>query len=108
MDAERHAKTNATLSVAIDEWLKTLEVEESTREAYEIYAQRYIKPALGKELAGKVSARVLEQFMPSFADAGRGATGDRSSSTESRDPTSAGRYGTAARRVGRQQRLSAP
>ncbi len=62
VDAERHAKTNATLSVAVDEWLRTLEVEESTREAYEMYARRYIKPALGKERVGKVSARVLEQF----------------------------------------------
>ncbi len=62
VDASRHAKTNATLSVAVDEWLRTLEIEESTREAYEMYARRYIKPALGDQPVGKVSARTLEQF----------------------------------------------
>lgn len=62
VDAERHAKTNATLSVAIDEWLKTLEVEDSTRETYEMYARRYIKPVLGDKPVGKITARVLEQL----------------------------------------------
>lgn len=62
VDAERYARTNATLSVAIDEWLRTLEVEDTTREAYEMYARRYLKPALGDEPVGKISARVLEQL----------------------------------------------
>ncbi|MFC4005235.1 hypothetical protein ACFS2C_26480 [Prauserella oleivorans] len=52
VDAERHAKTNGTLSVAIDEWLKVLEVEDSTREAYEMYARRYIKPVARSREAG--------------------------------------------------------
>lgn len=62
VDADRHAKTNATLSVAIDEWLKVLEVEDSTSETYEGYARRYLKPVLGNERIGRISARTLEQL----------------------------------------------
>jgi hypothetical protein len=49
-------------SVAIDEWLKVHELEETTREGYEAYTRNYINPALGDEPVSKISARVLEQF----------------------------------------------
>jgi integrase len=62
VDAQRHARTNATLGYAIDEWLRVHELEQSTRESYETYIRRYIKPALGDEPVPKISARVLEQF----------------------------------------------
>jgi hypothetical protein len=48
--------------MAIEEWLKIYEVEQSTREGYEMYLRLHIGPALGDEPAGKKSARVLEQF----------------------------------------------
>ncbi|MFF5985958.1 N-terminal phage integrase SAM-like domain-containing protein [Prauserella flavalba] len=59
--------------MAIDEWLKTLEVEESTRETYEMYARRYLKPALGDKPIGKITARVLEQL---YAELRRCRAGD--------------------------------
>ncbi|HEX8760716.1 MAG TPA: hypothetical protein VF734_12255 [Pseudonocardiaceae bacterium] len=38
------------------------EVEENTRQGYDAYARRYIKPALGHVTVGKVTARLLEVF----------------------------------------------
>jgi integrase len=62
VDEQRHARTNATLRVAIEECLRVHEIEETTREGYESYVRRYINPALGDEPVGRISARVLEQF----------------------------------------------
>jgi hypothetical protein len=48
-DAKRGAKTQATLSAAIDAWLNGHEVEESTLTGYRGYIDRTIRPALGSE-----------------------------------------------------------
>jgi integrase len=48
--------------VAIEEWLKVHELEETTREGYEAYTRNYINPALGDAPVSKISARALEQF----------------------------------------------
>jgi hypothetical protein len=53
-------------SVAIEEWLKVHELEETTREGYEMYARKYINPALGDEPISKISA------VPSTSFARRG------------------------------------
>lgn len=58
----RHAKTNATLGYAVDEWLKVQELEGSTLEGYQIYAVRYVKPGLGNIPLPQLTARTLEQF----------------------------------------------
>ena len=62
VDAQRQARTKATLRVAIVEWFRVHEVEETTREGYEIYIRRYILPALGDHPLAKISPRILEQF----------------------------------------------
>lgn len=62
VDDERHARTKGALRVALDEWLKTTELAETTRETYEMYARRYINPALGDEPVGKIDALLLERF----------------------------------------------
>ena len=62
VDAQQNARTKATLGAAIDAWLRVHKVEENTRQGYEAYARKYIKPALGNVSIGKVTARLLEEF----------------------------------------------
>lgn len=62
VDTQQNARTKATLCAAIDAWLRIHEVEENTRQGYDAYARRYIKPALGHVSVGKVTARLLEEF----------------------------------------------
>lgn len=62
VDDQLNARTRALFRVAIEEWLKVHELEETTRDGYEMYARNYINPALGNEPVSKISARVLEQF----------------------------------------------
>lgn len=62
VDEQRHAKTRGALSVALAEWLKTTELAYTTRQTYEMYARRYINPALGDEPVGKIDALLLERF----------------------------------------------
>ncbi|OZM72840.1 site-specific integrase [Amycolatopsis antarctica] len=62
VDEKRNARTRALFRVAIEEWLKVHELEETTRDGYEMYARRYINPALGDEPVSAISARLLEQL----------------------------------------------
>ncbi|GAA3249446.1 hypothetical protein GCM10017691_60530 [Pseudonocardia petroleophila] len=62
VDQQRHAKTNASFKVAMEAWLRTHEIEETTRASYELYARVHIYPAFGDEPIGKVSTRLLEEF----------------------------------------------
>jgi integrase len=62
VDEQRQARTKATLSQALDSWLKVHEAEANTLAGYEANARRYIKPALGGVAIGKVSAHMLEEF----------------------------------------------
>ena len=39
VDEKRHAKTNASFQVAMETWLRTHEIEETTRASYEQYAR---------------------------------------------------------------------
>jgi hypothetical protein len=59
---QRSARTKATFRHAIGEWLRVHEIEDTTRESYEMYLRLYIGPAFGEMSVGKISARVLEQF----------------------------------------------
>ncbi len=62
VDEQRHAKTNASFRTAMEAWLRTHEVEETTRASYEMYARVHLYPAFGDEPVGKVSPRLLEEF----------------------------------------------
>jgi hypothetical protein len=53
---QRSARTKATFRHAIGEWLKVHEIEDTTRQSYEMYLRLYIGPALGE------MSVVLEQF----------------------------------------------
>jgi len=50
------------MSYAVDEWLRTSEIEDSTRDGYVNYIDRYIKPVLGTLPVRKVDAHTLESF----------------------------------------------
>jgi len=62
VDEQRHAKTNASFRTAMEAWLRTHEVEETTRASYEMYARVHLYPAFGNEPIGKLSPRLLEEF----------------------------------------------
>jgi integrase len=62
VDEQRHAKTRATFRTAMESWLKIHEVDETTRESYEVYARLYLYPAFGDEPVGKISPRLLEEL----------------------------------------------
>jgi len=61
-DAKRGAKTQATLSAAIDDWLASREVEQSTLAGYRGYIERTIRPALGPEPVKRIGVKVLEDL----------------------------------------------
>src|ERR1700716_3007945 len=51
---QRSASSSVSLGYAIDEWLRTSELEDSTRDGYLGYINRVIKPALGKVPVSKL------------------------------------------------------
>src|SRR5689334_11327239 len=62
VDEQRHAKTNASFRTAMEAWLRTHEVDETTRASYEMYARVHLFPAFGDEPIGKLGSRLLEEF----------------------------------------------
>ena len=62
VDGQRSAQSSVTLGYTLDEWLKTVEVEDSTRDGYLGYIERTIRPALGAVPISKLSTRTLETF----------------------------------------------
>ncbi|MGB3443677.1 MAG: hypothetical protein WBA97_33490 [Actinophytocola sp.] len=44
VEDQRSPTSSVTLAYAVDEWLRTSEVEDSTRDGYVNYINRYIKP----------------------------------------------------------------
>ncbi|HEY3259857.1 MAG TPA: site-specific integrase [Pseudonocardiaceae bacterium] len=59
---QRHTPTSVTTSYALDEWLRTSEVEDSTRIGYVNYVERYIRPTLGPIPVRKLDTHALESF----------------------------------------------
>lgn len=62
VDAQRSARTRATLNAALDDWLRVHEVEETTMQGYLGYIERTIRPALGEEPVERITAKVLEEL----------------------------------------------
>jgi integrase len=62
VDEQRNARTKATLSTALEAWLRVHEAEENTLECYRGYIRRCIKPHLGHVPVSKVTAQLLEEF----------------------------------------------
>ncbi|GAA5154244.1 site-specific integrase [Pseudonocardia eucalypti] len=59
---QQATESSVPLSRALDEWLRTSEIEDSTRKTYEGYITRTIKPALGMVAVKKLDARALESL----------------------------------------------
>jgi integrase len=62
VDENRHARTKGTLKVALGDWLRMVEIEDSTRETYDMYARLYLNPTFGAQPVAKITARMLEEF----------------------------------------------
>lgn len=62
VDSQRTPAASVTLAYVLDEWLRTTEIETSTRHGYVGYIERTIKPALGKVRITKLGARDLESL----------------------------------------------
>jgi integrase len=60
VDGRRSARTSVTLGYLLDEWLRTVELEDSTRETYVGYVERTIRPTLGTVSIAKLTTRTLE------------------------------------------------
>ena len=62
VDSQRSAPSTVSLSFALNEWMRTSEIADSTRHTYQSYIDRTINPALGDTAVNKISARMLEGF----------------------------------------------
>ena len=62
VNEQNSTPSTVALSYALDEWLRTSELEESTHHTYEGYIKRTIRPALGETPVSKITPRVLESF----------------------------------------------
>jgi integrase len=62
VDEQRTASSTVTLGYTIDEWLRSADIESTTRHGYEGYIRRTIKPALGDVPLRRLTTRALETF----------------------------------------------
>ena len=62
VDKQRAPTSTVTLTYILDEWLRSVELEDTTRRTYVGYIDRTIAPALGSVAADKLSALTLERF----------------------------------------------
>jgi hypothetical protein len=106
VNKQRSTPSSVKLGYAIEEWMRTSEHEDSTREGYRGYITRTIRPALGEVPINKLTARMLEGFYAELGVVGCGVTVDRSSSTRSRESMTARRR--SARRMCASQWLPRP
>jgi len=105
VEGQEHARTRATLGTALDSWLRVHEVEENTRQEYEAYTRKHIKPALGDVPSARSRPRCWRTSTPSCDGVGPAATAAPPSTTEPTSPTSAGWSGGT---VGRPVALRRP
>jgi integrase len=61
-DKQRNPTSSVSFGHAISEWLRTADIEDSTRDGYVGYIDRVIGPALGKLPIDKIGARDLENL----------------------------------------------
>lgn len=59
---QRSVQTTVSFSHALNEWMRTTDLEESTRHTYKGYIERTIRPVLGEIAINKIGPRVLENL----------------------------------------------
>jgi integrase len=62
IDGQRAPASSVSVEYVLGEWLRTTELEETTRRTYLGYVERTIVPALGRVAVDKLTTRVLETF----------------------------------------------
>jgi integrase len=62
IDGQLTARSSVGLGFVLDEWLATVDLEESTRETYVGYVERTIRPRRGAVSIAKLTTRALETF----------------------------------------------
>lgn len=62
VDERRNPSTKATLNQLLDRWLEVLDVESSTRRAYNSYIEGHIRPVLGHIQVARLDVEALESF----------------------------------------------
>lgn len=62
VDSQRSPRSAVPLAHALDEFMRVTEIEYTTRDSYEGFIRRLIKPALGDTPVAKISARHLESL----------------------------------------------
>ena len=62
VDKQRAPESSISLGQAIDEWLASNEIEDTTRRTYVGYIERTIKPAIGTQPIDRLNARTLESL----------------------------------------------
>jgi integrase len=62
VDENRYPKSDITVGQAIAQWLDVATHEDTTRDRYKDLIRIYIAPTLGKVVAGKLDAEILERF----------------------------------------------
>jgi|tagenome__1003787_1003787.scaffolds.fasta_scaffold20917100_2 integrase len=70
VDERRNPRTKATVNQLLDRYLEVLDVDQSTRTAYEGYIERHIRPVLGDLQAGRWTTRRWTASTPSYAAVG--------------------------------------
>jgi integrase len=62
VDEQRQPRTNATVNQLLDQHFEMGTWERSTRETYDGYARKHIRPLIGSVQVGALDARVFDSF----------------------------------------------
>src|SRR4029453_12030175 len=67
VDEQRTPNTNATVGSLLDRWLELAQLELTTRDTYQAYLRRHVRPALGTLPLRKLTVDGLDRFSPRLA-----------------------------------------
>jgi integrase len=62
VDEQRTPNTSATVGYLLDRWLELAQLELTTRDTYQAYIRRHVRPALGAMPLRKLTVDVLDRF----------------------------------------------
>ena len=96
VDGQRSARSSVSLGYVLDEWLRAVELEDSTRETYVGYVERTIRPALGAVSIAKLTTRTVAQLLDP-PGAGAGLRGRKRAQRRGPHPEATDALGDAAR-----------
>jgi hypothetical protein len=83
LDERRNPKTKATVNRLLDRYLQVLDVEPTTRRAYEGLIKNHIRPALGHLQVAQIDGEVLDSLYAQLRKCRRRCGGFASAPSES-------------------------